>query len=102
MGAASVPIPAYHSSVHSHTLPIMSWAPQPLVQAVPAPVLRRPPAFVTHAPLLPSEAPGSTVPRAASSHSAPLGSRLPPARHAVFAWNQVMLTVGCTPVRLSA
>src|SRR6185369_17423491 len=90
-----------HSLVNSRTLPMRSWAPQALTQAVPPPVLRATPA-VTQLPPVPSEAPGSTVPRPAANHSSCRGNRLPAIRQASLARNQEMKRVGMTPLLLSA
>src|SRR6185503_14850250 len=99
------PRPAYHSAVHSQRLPIMSCAPHTLTHKLSAsftPVFRFLPALVTQRPMAPSSAPGSAVPVAASSHSGPVGRRLPLARHARLAWNHDRLSLGGTPFLLTA
>src|SRR5687767_11926241 len=104
MGMSVVPTEAYHSAVNSHALPIMSWAPHALTQRSPPPVWRiavAPPP-VRQAPAAPLLSPGSSVPRAAASHSSPDGRRFPLARHASLAWNHVKNRLGATDPRLAA
>jgi hypothetical protein len=71
---------AYHSSVHSNRLPIMSSAPHVLRHPDPSPVFRG--AVFVVAVWHPAP---SGVPLPAASHSLPVGKRLPLARHASFA-----------------
>jgi len=94
-----------HSCTCSMTLPTISHAPQSDSQSLRDPVSAAENMALVSLMLqsvVPLLVPGSGVPKAASCHSALVGSRLREFPQAASAWNQVIWRAGSTPAMLTA